>query len=298
MRMSWRTVAWILALGLWPQLGCHQVPGDKSVQELRPIQQVGNVAKKQDLTAADITQGAWLKNVEKLEKERRTGEAILLCEKMREPGSPYALQASKKLAFLHYQNDDLDRAEHEYKLILQQHPKDADVLAKLGDIYSGRKQWGAAEKHYRDAIHHRAEHPAARTGLAMTLAQQGDYGNSWNEFKKVVSAAEAYCEIAFVMKLQGKPRDAIRAYEEAIKLEPTMPRATLELTKLRQSDLGPLAPASKSMGQKAFIEPDAAAPTASEETGRSTMQRPTIAPLTLPEYDSLPRYEPASRKKK
>ena len=53
MRMSWRTFVLILLAAIWPQLGCHQVPADKSVQELRPIQQIGS-AKKQDLTAAEI----------------------------------------------------------------------------------------------------------------------------------------------------------------------------------------------------------------------------------------------------
>ncbi|MBM3997313.1 MAG: tetratricopeptide repeat protein [Planctomycetes bacterium] len=307
MRMSWRPVAWILALGLWPQLGCHQVPGDKSVQELRPIQQTGNVAKKQDLSAADITQNAWLKNVELLEKERKTTEAIALCEKMRQTGGPQALQASKKLAFLHYQNDDLDKAEHEYKLILQQNPKDADVLVKLGDIYSSRKQWGAAEKHYRDALHHRGDHAAARTGLGMTLAQLGDYTGSWGEFKKVVSDAEAYCEIAFVMKLQGKTRDAIRAYEEAIKLDPTMARAKTELSNLRRiAELElfehrkqPLnVVTTPGTGKQAFVEPDAVVPVSGDGTGRSSMQRPTVAPLALPDLDAIPIDQPAAGKKK
>ena len=52
MRKSWRTIAMIVAFGVWPQVGCHQVPGDKSVQDLRPIQPIGK-DKKQDLTAAD-----------------------------------------------------------------------------------------------------------------------------------------------------------------------------------------------------------------------------------------------------
>src|SRR5258708_2762771 len=106
MRISWRTIALFLVVGIWPQAGCHHVPGDKSVQDLRPIQQTSDSAKKQNLSAADITQITWLKNVEALEKQHRVAEAIALCEQMRGPGSPYALQATKKIAFLSHQTGD------------------------------------------------------------------------------------------------------------------------------------------------------------------------------------------------
>ena len=68
MHMSWRTYAMILLAGIWPNLGCHQVPGDKSVQDLRPIQQTAGSAKKQELTAADIAQSG-ISKVDRLEKD-------------------------------------------------------------------------------------------------------------------------------------------------------------------------------------------------------------------------------------
>src|SRR5260370_11152169 len=131
MHMSWRTYALILLVGIWPHLGCHQVPGDKSVQDLRPIQQTADKGKKQELTAADITQ-SWIAKAESLEKAGKTGEAIALCEKMREPGNPQALQATKKLALIYDRNHDLYRASQEYQRILEQNPKDADTLCNLG----------------------------------------------------------------------------------------------------------------------------------------------------------------------
>ena len=74
MRMSWRTYVLILLFGIWPTFGCHQVPGDKSVQDLRPIQPIGK-DKKQELTAADITQ-TWIAKADKLNNDGKTDQAM------------------------------------------------------------------------------------------------------------------------------------------------------------------------------------------------------------------------------
>ena len=78
MRRSWRTFALILLLGVWPQLGCVQVPADKSVQDLRPIQQNADSAKKQELTAADISK-SMLQQADLLEKSGKTGDVSRIC---------------------------------------------------------------------------------------------------------------------------------------------------------------------------------------------------------------------------
>ena len=123
MRISWRTYLMILLFGLWPHLGCHQLPADKSVQDLRPIQQnAGDSSKKQELTAADIMQD-WLAKADKLEKEGKAGEAIALCERQRGPGNPQALQATRKIAAIRDRGDDLDGAEKEYRTILEKNPR-------------------------------------------------------------------------------------------------------------------------------------------------------------------------------
>jgi tetratricopeptide (TPR) repeat protein len=285
MRMSWRMYLMMVLFGAWPHLGCHQLPGDKSVQDLRPLQQTaGETPKKQELTAADITQ-SWLAKADKLEKDGKTNEAIALCEKMREPGNPQAIPATKRIALLYDRRHDLDRAEQEYRLLLQQNPKDADVLAKLGDVYYRRGKWGAAEKLFSDAVHHRPDHVVAWSGLGMTLAQLGDYDKSFEAFSKVLPRAEAYCEVAFVLKLQGKPHDAVRAYEEALKADPAMPRASTELAKIRQvllTDPAPM-PTPFQMGQRGVVQMEEAPVRMTEETGRQMMQRPVLP--ALPDWD-------------
>jgi tetratricopeptide (TPR) repeat protein len=297
MHMSWRTYAMILLIGIWPHLGCHQVPGDKSVQDLRPIQQTAGKGKKQELTAADITQ-SWIAKAESLEKDGKTGEAIALCEKMREPGNPQALQATKKLALIYDRNHDLDRAEQEYQRILQQSPQDADTLCNLGYLNYRRNRMGIAEKQLRSALAENPNHTYARVNLGMTLAQQGYYEASVEEFTKVLPKAEAYCEVAFILKLQGKVHDAIRAYETALTIEPAMPRANAELAKMRLTGAVPTVTLTTPYGpgQKGAVDLEEAPVHAYGGTGRLMMQRPTLPPL--PDLDLPPSNEPTTGTKR
>jgi tetratricopeptide (TPR) repeat protein len=298
MHMSWRTYAMILLIGIWPHLGCHQVPGDKSVQDLRPIQQTAGSAKKQELTAADITQ-SWIAKADKLEKDGKTSEAIALCEKMREPGNPQALQATKKLALIYDRNHDLDRAEQEYQRILQQNPQDADTLCNLGYLSYRRSHWYIAEKYLRSALAQKPDHAYAWVNLGMTLAQQGGRdAESLEAFAKVLPKAEAYCEVAFILKLQGKLRDAIRAYETALTIEPAMPRANAELAKMRLTDAASTVTLTTPYGpgQKGAVELEEAPVRWYEGTGRLMMQRPTLPPL--PDLDLPPSNGPTTGTKK
>ena len=297
MHMSWRTYAMILLAGIWPHLGCHQVPGDKSVQDLRPIQQTAGSAKKQELTAADIAQ-SWISKVDRLEKDGKTGEAIALCENMREPGNPQALQATKRLALIYDRNHDLDRAEQEYQRILQQSPQDADTLCNLGYLSYRRGHWGIAEKHLRNALTQNPDHTYARVNLGMTLAQQGYYDASVEEFTKVLPKAEAYCEVAFILKLQGKMRDAIHMYETALTFEPGMPRANAELAKIRLGGTASTVTLTTPYGpgRKGEVELEEAPAHTHEGTGRLMMQRPTLPPL--PDLDLAPSNEPTIGTKK
>jgi tetratricopeptide (TPR) repeat protein len=239
MRKSWRTWAVIVLFGVWPHLGCHQLPANKSVQDLQPKKQTVE-SKKQELTTAEITLAAWLAGVEALEKERKFDEAIARCEQMRAPGSPFVWQATKKLALIYERQGERDRAEHLYKALLAQNPRDADVLAKVGDLYKARGQWGIAFRHYTDALQHNPDHIIALTGLGMVHAQLGDAAKSFEAFRKVLrSDAEAHCEVAVILKMKGEIREAIRAYELALQKDPAMPRATSELAKLRLIDGAP-----------------------------------------------------------
>jgi tetratricopeptide (TPR) repeat protein len=281
MRMSRRTCLIILLCGAWPQLGCHQLPGDKSVKDLTPIQQKGGTDKKQELTAADITQ-TWLAKADKLEKDGKSTEAIALCEKMREPGNPQAIQATRKIALLYDRLDNLDKAEREYQNLLQRDPQDADALHRLGFVSYRRGHWGTAEQFLNQALKVNPNHRYARVDLGMTLAQQGKCPESVEEFAKVLPRAEAHCQVGFVMKLQGKLREAVREYEQALAIDPTLQRARTELASLRLLVLADPATLMTTLDdpvQRGTVESVETPLPVLGGTGREIRTRPTLPPL-------------------
>jgi tetratricopeptide (TPR) repeat protein len=229
----------ILLVGSWPALGCLQTSGDKSVQDRQPTIKPDS-AKNQNLTPSDIAQPAWL---EQAGQARQQDHQNVLASFH---GTEAARNAapSRKQAQFYERAADLDRAIDEYQRLAALSPGDADLLTKIGDLYSRQGRWGAAEKAYGDALQRQPRHAAARSGLAFTLAQQGEYEKSLTEYADALSSkAEAYCAVAFVMNLRGKQQDAVRAYEEALRLEPALERARTALARIQQNPSA-VAPAS------------------------------------------------------
>ena len=131
----------------------------------------------------------------------------------------------------------------------------------------------------------------------MTLAQQGYYDQSYEMFAKVLSKSEAYCEVAFIMKLRGKHEDAMRAYQTALSHEPGNQRARTEMAMMHQADPGLalrlMTPARKE--KRGVVELEPATSVATEGASRLMMQRPTLPPL--PDIDLPFGNETGSKKK-
>ena len=235
MRM-WRTFFLIALVGVWPQLGCQQFPTEKSVQDARPIPQTAPVAPKQETTTVATEQPS-MARAQTLEDAQKISDAMAMYEDIRRHDNTQMVPATKKMAFIYLRNNQLDRAELEYQFLLQHSPRDPDPLYALGDIAYRRAHWGIAEKMFRDALAGKPDHTNAIVSLGMTLAQRGSYEESIATFKQVVGPADAYCQVAGVMKLNGKREDAMRAYQAAA---PERIRATgcrtLELALMYQAD--------------------------------------------------------------
>lgn len=280
MRVSWRLTLGVLLVGLWPHLGCLHSQADKAVQDERSTAK-STTAKKEAPPAT--TAPTPVAQAAELERAGKYIEAIAIYEKMRTPGSPDALLATKLLAGLYLRHNDLARAEQEYRAL----PQDAAVLTCLGDISCRRALWPTAHMYYSQALAYQPDNASARSGLAMALAQQGDYRRSVEEFKKVLSEADAQCEVAWVMKLQGKQREALQAYQTALLLEPANARARNEVALLRQkgvTDAPTIVRVTTPLPKMGIAELEPApARMASEGMSRLQTQRPTLPPLSLPD---------------
>ncbi len=276
-------------IGFWPQLGCQQLPTDTSVKDIRPIQQKPAEAPKQETTAVEAKQPS-MAQAKSLEDAQKISDALVMYETIRRSDNTQLLPATKKIAFIYLRYNELDRAEQEYQFLLQQNPRDADTLCALGDISYRRGHWGTAEKCFRDALAKQPEHTNALINLGMTLAQQGDnhYAESVETFKRVAgfSEGEAYCQVASIMKSNGKREDALRAYQTALAKEPGNQRARTELALMYQADPSARVRLTTPFKteKRGVVEQEPTAPLlASEGTGRLMMQRPTLPPA--PDFD-------------
>ncbi|HZZ77103.1 MAG TPA: tetratricopeptide repeat protein [Gemmataceae bacterium] len=300
MRVSWRLTLGILLAGLWPHLGCMHSHSAKDMQDqAKPI-----TAKKEAPAPAPGNRAA---RAAELERAGNLVKAVEIYEEMRQPGSPDALLATKLLAGLYMRHNDLERAEQEYRTLLKSNPNDADVLSSLADISTRRGHWGTAERIYSEALRHQPEHASARSGLAMALAQQGAYDRSVAEYKKVLkSDADAQCEVAWVMKMQGKGREALQLYQTALSIDPGHARARNEVAMLRDKGITetpativrlttPLAPAPTT-SKTGIAELQPAPSIASEGMSRLQMQRPTLPPLEADPFANLDSLSPNQKK--
>lgn len=291
MRYSWRVVLVTLLLGLWPQLGCVHLFGEKATKDKTPeLKKPAETPKQQAASPIDSIQ-RWYNHADALERAGKPSAAAAVYEKMREAGGPTALNATRKLAALYDRNNSPERAEQELRFILQHNPRDADALSNLGDIAYRRSHFDTALKHYSDALYWNNGHGHARISLGMTLAQKGDYTASVAELKQALgSEAEAYCNVASIMKLQGKNEFAAAAYQRAIEVDPSAPRARTELAQLQlilPRDAGTL-PQVTTMRQpfrKGTVDLEPGPMQIAQGTDRQMIQRPTLPPL--PDWNIL-----------
>lgn len=285
----------ILTFGIMPLAGCVQMPTDKSVHDLRPVAPTAQSAKSQELSVADISK-SWLQQADLDEKTGKTAEAIAVYQKMRTGDGPDAPLATRKLAILYYRTGDLDKAEKEFQLLKLRNPKDAVTLTYLGDINYQRGMWSAAAKYYDDALYHQPKHDPASIGLGMTLAQTEAYGEAITKLSQVVPKAEAYCCVARVMTQQGKRQDAIRAYETALQLDPNVPQARSELTRLQQSTTTTVTRTTHLTAERrGTAELMDAPPVTGEGANRTLVLPPTLPPL--PERMSEPDWATGNGRK-
>jgi tetratricopeptide (TPR) repeat protein len=285
---TWRFIFLFALIGVWPQLGCQQLVTDHSVKDSRPTQQTAGNAPKQETAAVEARQPT-MAQAKELEDAQKISEALVMYETIRRSDNTQMLPATKKIAFIYLRNNQLDRAEQEYQFLLQTNPGDPSTLAALGDISYRRGHFGTAEKLFRDALAKKPDDPNTIASLGMTLAQRQKYEESIETFKQVVGPGDAYCQVAAVMKLNGKREDALRAYQAALAKEPGNMRARAELTLMYQADPS-LATTTVRLTtpfkteKRGVVEPEPTAPlVASEGTGRLMTQRPTLPPA--PDFD-------------
>ncbi len=108
-------------------------------------------------------------------------------------------------------------AETQYKLALQQNPRDARSAAALGNLARNRGDTQGAAGYYAQAFAIDPQLPDAAIGLANLDAEKGDFASAALKLERVVEADPsnilAHYRLATVYRNLHRPDDAKRELE-------------------------------------------------------------------------------------
>lgn len=140
--------------------------------------------------------------------------------------------AHNNLADLLMQHGQIDRAIVHYQAALrcgarnEMHNRLSPAIVEnsLGNAYARKQDFGAAVRHYREAIRLRPGFADARTNLAAMLFRQGDVAGAIAEYQVVVTTppedAPSHEKLAGILLRANRERDAMFHYRRALELAP------------------------------------------------------------------------------
>ncbi len=121
--------------------------------------------------------------------------------------------------------DDVNKAAAPMLAQLQQRPKDADLLARIGNLYYDSQAYPQAIEYYRKSLAIAPSNPDVRTDMGTAMFYSGDPDGALKEFATSLSYSPTHNGSLFnrgVVLLQGKndPKDAIASWQQLLKVNP------------------------------------------------------------------------------
>ncbi|BBB58903.1 hypothetical protein UNDKW_0630 [Undibacterium sp. KW1] len=157
--------------------------------------------------------------------------------------APVATTASPAdLALQSYQEGKLEEALAYYQQALLDHPEDANLYNRLGDVFYDQQNYLKAEAQYRRALELKPEAPEILLNLGLTLDALGQFHNALACYERVIQQQPANhlaCfNLAVTLTSLGRVDEARLAYEKVLELKPGFSHAHFNLaTLLQQLDL-------------------------------------------------------------
>jgi Tfp pilus assembly protein PilF len=190
-----------------------------------------NVSTSSDELPMRDTVRACIATAEQLEQQGHHREAIQLYEKARGL-DPKATNYARHLAGLYDLENDPAHSLAEFQTAIAASPNDADLLNDFGCFEDRRGNYAEAESILRKAVAASSQSDRTRINLAMTLAHQKRYKESFDLFSNVVGPAAAHSNLGVILAKQGQIDQAKRAFEQALALNPELPQPRTFLTVL------------------------------------------------------------------
>jgi Tfp pilus assembly protein PilF len=215
-RSRWRM---LVIAGLMPQAGCALWGNDLQLLA-PPVTLPATVASKEPGLAPEKAAQACVAAAQSLEQKGYEAEAIAEYERARQFNA--SIPVARRLAVLYDRQGEVEKARAEYALALKAQPKDADLLNDFGYFHYEHGNWTEAEKWLRESVAVNAGHQRAWVNLGMALGQQERYEDSYAAFAKVLSPAEARCNVGVIMARNGKTAEAEKMLREALSEQPDL----------------------------------------------------------------------------
>lgn len=112
----------------------------------------------------------------------------------------------------------------QYKIYLQDHPRDAECLFSLGCAYDQAGNYKEALKFYKKALEFDPSHYKASYNFALVLAEQGKIEKALEYLNKTVDINPTYwkgwIKLGLFYSYEKKWKEATFSYEKAVELRP------------------------------------------------------------------------------
>nr|QNT35502.1 cell division coordinator CpoB [uncultured Methanosarcinales archaeon] len=123
-----------------------------------------------------------------------------------------------------YEKKDYGNAEKSYKNSLEFNPDVVVTHSNLGLLLHNLKRYDEAEKEYRDAIRADLDYAASHSNLGLLLNDQERYGEAEEEYRDAIRAdpnlAVAHSNLGALLKDHGQYNEAEVEYRDAIRAYP------------------------------------------------------------------------------
>ena len=134
--------------------------------------------------------------------------------------NPRAVVVRQQLAQLYLQQNRLEDALVQLKLILHQYPENARVIGQIGLIQLERKQWSEAEKKFRWLVNNAAENRRDYYYLAQALVEQQKTEEAIAALEELssdfASYPEAALQLAYLYQKNGQVERAVELLKKMI----------------------------------------------------------------------------------
>ena len=160
--------------------------------------------------------------------QMRRDEAALEAFEKTVERAPRFVPAYIQLATLYARNQSLERAEQVCLQGLEVDPGNLDLLNELGKLQLRQRRWDGAISTFRRAVELWPKEAQLCNNLGVAHVQKREFNNAVIWFRKAtelsLSYGRAFANLGEAYSALGKKKEARRALETALELEPDNPR--------------------------------------------------------------------------